>query len=85
MRFILAQAISAVSFMINVAGMQFNDRKKILLSVVWGGITSITSLCLLGAFSGGWMQIIFTLQAISARFVSFSIDNSSYSSDSTRR
>lgn len=64
MIFYLAQVIAAISFVINVVGMQFNDRKKILLSVVLGGITSITSLCLLGAFSGGWMQIIFTIQAI---------------------
>lgn len=64
MVFWVAQGFAVASFVINVIGMQFNDRKKIILSVVFGGITSVASLWLLGAISGSWMQIVFTVQAI---------------------
>lgn len=69
MLFWLAQGIAGISFIINVLGMQFNDKKKIILSVIFGGGTSIASLCLLGAISGSWMQIIFVFQAIINYFI----------------
>ena len=65
----VAQGIALISFVVNVIGMQFNEKKKILLSIIFGGITSIISLCLLGAFSGVWMQIIFTLEAVVNYFI----------------
>lgn len=62
--FILAQFLSILSCIINVIGLQCKTKKNILLSMVFGGITSFTALFLLKAYSGFILQLIFVIQVL---------------------
>ena len=64
MTFVIAQTLSVLSCIINVLGLQCKTKRNILLSMVFGGITSFLALLLLKAYSGFILQFIFVLQVL---------------------
>ena len=62
--FIIAQILSIISCIINVIGLQCKTKKNILISMVFGGITSFVALFMLKAYSGFILQLIFVIQVI---------------------
>ncbi len=62
--FLVAQVLSILSCIINVIGLQCKTKKNILLSMVFGGITSFTALLLLHAYSGFILQLVFVIQVL---------------------
>ena len=61
---ILSQIINGIGSIINMIGINFKKKSKVLLSFIVGNICVATALGMLGAISGMIIQIIFVTETI---------------------